>query len=119
MTLKSMFNSFCAERGVTMRSLRLTYRDKRVFLSGMKNETPKQLGMLKDRENSVFVLVKSDKARIDSVSVRPQDKQQRGKTKKRSKGVGSASKVKKERIKTRCVYRGLQDVAFDDPHEAT
>ena len=90
-----------------------------MFSNNVKNKTPKLLGMLKDHENSVFVYVGSFEAQIDSVSVRPQDKQQRGKTKKRSEGVGSASKVKKERIKTRCVYRGLQDVAFDDPHEAT
>jgi hypothetical protein len=99
-TLKTMFNTFCThQRGVTLRSLKLIYRDKMVFPSNMKHKTPKQLGMVKGQENNVFVYVESNEAQIDSASVRPQVKQQRCETIQRRKRVGSASKVKKERIK--------------------
>ena len=99
-TFRSVFNTFCTQRGVTLRSLRFIYKDKTVFSSNMKNKTPKQMGMLEGHKCSVFVFVaESGKAQIDSISVRPQDKQQRCKTKKRGKKVGSAPKVKKERIK--------------------
>jgi hypothetical protein len=84
-----------------------------VFSNNVKNKTPKLLGMLKDHENSVFVYVGSFEAQIDSVSVRPQDKQQRGKNKKRSKRVGVYPRSRRNGC------RGLQEVAFDDPHEAT
>ncbi|KAL3808164.1 hypothetical protein ACHAXA_010650 [Cyclostephanos tholiformis] len=100
-TLRPIFNSFCTKRGVTLQSLRLTYKGKTMFLSDMKNKTPKQLGMLKDHENdeAIFVVVQSDEAQVDSASVRPEKTQQRGEKKKRGNGVRGASKVKKERIK--------------------
>jgi hypothetical protein len=100
-TLKSMFNTFCTQRGVTLRSLKLIYKDKIVFPSNIKHKTPKQLGMQKDHDNCIIVYVESNEDQRISASVRPQVKQQRGKTKKRSKRVGSASKVKKERIKNK------------------
>jgi hypothetical protein len=99
--LKWMFDTFCKDRGTTLRSLRLSYKGKTVFLSDMKNKTPIQLGMRNDHENSeISVLCKSDKAQIDSMTVRPQHALQRGKTKKKSGGVRRGpSKVKKERVK--------------------
>jgi hypothetical protein len=107
-TLKWMFEDYCKER---LRSLRLSYRGKTVFLSDMKNKTPMQLGMRNDHENSeIFVSFKSDEAQIDSVSVRPQHAQKRGKTKKRSKGVRrDPSKVKQEGIKKEELTTSLEE----------
>lgn len=66
---KRMFNTFCIQCEVTLRSLKLIYQDKMVFPSIMKNETPKQLGMLMDQYNTTFLYVESFEAQIDSAFV--------------------------------------------------
>jgi hypothetical protein len=100
-TLRPIFNSFCTKRGVKLQQLRLTYRGKTMFLSDMKNKTPKQLAMLDDEKNeeAIFVVVEPepDEMQVDSAPVRPQKTKQGGKMKKKGKGGGRASKTKKER----------------------
>jgi hypothetical protein len=69
-SFKRMFNTFCTQCEVTLRSLKLIYQDKKVFPSIMKNETPMQLGMLMDQYNTTFLYVESFEAQIDSAFVR-------------------------------------------------
>jgi hypothetical protein len=61
-TLKPIFNSFAKIRGVSVRSLRLTYRGRTMLLNDMKNKTPNQLGMTRDhdKDEAITVVVKSE-----------------------------------------------------------
>ena len=85
-TLKPVFNSFAAKMGASLRSLRLTYKGRTMFLSDFKNKTPKQLGMSlqmtsQDREDEViFVVIEPEEAnagggRDDAAAVQRQKTQ--------------------------------------------
>jgi DNA-nicking Smr family endonuclease len=99
--LRPIFNSFCNKRGVKLHQLRLTYKGKTMFLSDIKNKTPKQLAMLDDEKNDeaifVFVEPEPDEVQVVSAPVRPPKAKQGGKKKTNGKGGGRGPKAKKER----------------------
>ena len=45
MTMKSLFNEYADERGISLRSVRLTYDGGTLFLSSVGKKTPQELGM--------------------------------------------------------------------------
>jgi hypothetical protein len=109
-TLKPVFNSFAAKRGASLRSLRLTYKGRTMFLSDFKNKTPKQLGMSlqmtsQDREDEViFVVIEPEEenaggGRDDAAAVQRQKTQSTKAKKKKSRAARNGSKVKKGQVR--------------------
>lgn len=52
-TLKTLFNEYAEERGLSLRAFRFSYEGRTLFLSSVGNKTPEQMGM---NEGSVFVV---------------------------------------------------------------
>ena len=115
-TLRPVFNSFAAKRGASLRSLRLTYKGRTMFLSDFKNKTPKQLGMSSQmtsqdgidrvwREDEViFVVIEPEEAnagggRDDAAAVQRRKTQSAKAKKKKSRAARNGSKAKKGQIR--------------------
>lgn len=86
MTMKSLFNEYADEVGISLRSIRLTYDGKNLFLSSVGSKTPSELGM-KDLD---VIHVKSSSLMLEDEVTE----------------VPSAASVKKDAKKNRPVRKG-------------
>ncbi|KAL3789137.1 hypothetical protein ACHAW5_007073 [Stephanodiscus triporus] len=90
MSLKPVFVAFSNERGVSMRSLRLSYKGERIFMSDVKNKTPKALCMKElsmNDEDVITVVVESDETNLGNANAIQRQQTQR------------VNKIKKKKIK--------------------
>ena len=94
-SLKTLFNNYSEERGLSLRSLRFSYDGKTLFLSSAGNKTPSQLGM-----NNL------DSITVSTVGERPQNQEDVQKAKsspnssfrgKKKKKCNTKGKTKKSR----------------------
>jgi hypothetical protein len=91
--LKPMFTAFANQRGTNLRSLRLSYKGKRIFISSVWNKCPKELNM--QDEDVIHVVVSEE----DKVVTKPiQQQTPKVKTQKKKKQVGKKSKAKKKPV---------------------
>ena len=56
-TLKSLFNKYADERGISLRSLRFSYNNKTLFLSSIGQKTPSSLGI---KNLDIIVVAKNE-----------------------------------------------------------
>jgi hypothetical protein len=91
--LKPMFTAFANERGTNLRSLRLSYKGKRMFISSVWNKCPKELNM---QDEDVIHVVVSEEDKVVTKSTQQQTPKVT--TQKKKKQVGKKSKAKKKPV---------------------
>ena len=102
--LKPMFTAFANQRGTNLRSLRLSYKGKRMFISSVWNKCPKELSM--QDEDVIHVVVSEEEK---AVTKPIQQHTPKMKTQKKKKQAGKKSKAKKKPLSKEEIVMTMED----------
>ena len=102
--LKPMFTAFANQRGTNLRSLRLSYKGKRMFISSVWNKCPKELSM---QDEDVIHVVVSEEEKVVTKPIQQQTP--KAKTQKKKKQVGKKSKAKKKPVSKEEIVVTMED----------